>query len=276
MIYRRSRVRVAIAVECVLAVAACHAGAGSGAPADAASVAPADAASEPDGSSAPAGIDFSIWSLQLPTGSGTSPTTIPPATLVGGYTDAYFYVASDGGQAFMDPQTGIATSGSEHCRTELREETTGGQPAAWPSTGSNTLAVAGEVVQVGGGSAGKVTVGQVFNSTDSIPLAELQYSTDLAGFQLLYEEAKGAGTSIDLQTPVALGTRYTFTLALADGVLTVELDGHQVYTHAVSAAIAVKSFYFKLGDYDQTATAGAISTTPYTIVEAFSARVMHP
>jgi hypothetical protein len=136
-------------------------------------------------------IDFTIWSLQLPIGSGTSPTTIPPSQLVAGFSNAYFYRADDGGQVFMDPATGITTSGSQHCRTELREMTPEGGQAAWRSTGINTLTVAGKVLQVGGGASGRVTVGQVFSSDDSIPLCELEYSNSLGGFELLYEEASG-------------------------------------------------------------------------------------
>src|SRR5208282_2725154 len=115
-----------------------------------------------------ASIDFSIWSLQEPSGSGTSPTTISPSQLVAGYSDAYFYIAADGGQAFMDTQTGITTSGSTHCRTELREVTSSGTQAAWAPSGTNTMDVAGRVTLLGGGSSGAVTVGQVFNSNDSI------------------------------------------------------------------------------------------------------------
>jgi hypothetical protein len=253
--------RVVMATGCLLALAACHARPGP---------------ETIDGSDEPMGIDLSVWSLQLPTGLGTSPTTISPAMLVSGYTDAYFYVATDGGQAFMDPITGVTTSGSQLCRTELREDSADGQRAAWASTDTNALTVAGAVTLVGGGAADDVTIGQVFNDTDSATLGELQYSSSRGGFQLLYEEAKGTGKALDLQTPVTLGTRYTFTLALTDGVLTVDLDGHQVYTHTLSTAIAAKRFYFKLGDYDQTSTAGAVSITPYTIVEAYGARVVHP
>jgi hypothetical protein len=58
-----------------------------------------------------------------------------------GYEDDYFYLAEDGGQIFMDPATGITTSGSQHCRTELREQTPGAGSAAWASTGTNTMTV---------------------------------------------------------------------------------------------------------------------------------------
>ncbi|MBV8362849.1 MAG: polysaccharide lyase family 7 protein, partial [Deltaproteobacteria bacterium] len=126
-------------------------------------------------------IDFSIWSLQEPSGSDTSPTTISPSQLVAGYSDAYFYQAADGGQAFMDTQTGITTSGSKHCRTELREMTSSGEQAAWAPSGTNTMDVTGQVTLLGGGSNGKVTVGQVYNSDDSIPLCELQYSGSAGG-----------------------------------------------------------------------------------------------
>ena len=220
-------------------------------------------------------IDFSIWSLQLPTGTGTSPTTISPAKLAQGYMDAYFYPAADGGQTFMDPATGITTSGSVHCRTEMRESTADGSQAAWASTGTNTMTVTGKVLKVGGGSSGDVTVGQLFNGTDSIPLIEMQYSVGKGGFELLYEEAKGGGSETDLKTPVALNTQYTFSLALSKGVATVSVNGTQVYTHTPSAGTLAKSFYFKFGNYDQTAMAGAISTTPYTVVEAYSVAVVH-
>jgi hypothetical protein len=226
--------------------------------------------------SAPAPIDYSIWSLQLPIGSGTSPTTISPSQLLAGFSNEYFYPAEDGGQIFMDPATGITTSGSQHCRTEMREMAPGGGGAAWPSTGTNTMTVTGKVLKVGGGSSGTVAVGQVFNGTDSIPLCELMYSTSAGGFKLLYEEAKGGGMTTDLKTPVALDERYEFELALNDGKLAVSINGKQVYTRTPSPAIAAKRFYFKVGNYDQTAKAGPISTVPYTTVEVYAVKVVHP
>jgi hypothetical protein len=222
-----------------------------------------------------ASIDYSIWSLQEPSGSGTSPTTISPSQLVAGYSDAYFHIAADGGQAFVDTQTGITTSGSTHCRTELREMTSSGAQAAWAPSGTNTMDVVGQVTLLGGGSSGKVTVGQVFNSNDSIPLCELTYSASVGGFVLLYEEAKGAATTVDLQTPVALNTPYSFQLSLTNGVLTVSINGTQVYSRTPSSSILSKKFYFKCGNYDQTTSSGAVTTTPYTIVENYSINVVH-
>jgi len=223
----------------------------------------------------PPDIDYSIWVLQLPTGSGTSPTTISSSNLSKGYKDAYFYPGSDGGQTFMDPATGITTSGSQHCRTEMRESKPGGGQAAWSSSGTNTMTVTGKVLEVGAGAGGTVTVGQLFNGTDSIPLVELQYSTSAGGFKMLYEEAKGGGKTTDLKTPVALNERYTFSLALTKGQVTVTINGNVVHTQTPSASALSKQFYFKFGNYDQNASAGPITTTPYTIVEAYTVYVVH-
>jgi alginate lyase len=234
-----------------------------------------------DGSTAghgvgPLSIDFSMWELQLPIGSNNSPTTISSDQLVAGFSNDYFYQTSEGGgQVFMDPATGITTSGSQHCRTEMRELKPGGGSAAWTLQGTNTMTVSGKVLQVGGGASGHVTVAQIFNATDSIPLAELEYATSRGGFELLYEEAKGTGSTVDLLTSVPLNTAYTFVLALSDGVLTANINGKQVFARTPSAATAAKAFYFKVGDYDQTAAAGAVSVVPYTIVEASAVAIVH-
>ena len=47
-------------------------------------------------------IDLSIWSLQLPVGTGTSPAIISPQQLLAGFSNDYFYQAADGGRVFMD------------------------------------------------------------------------------------------------------------------------------------------------------------------------------
>jgi hypothetical protein len=220
------------------------------------------------GGGTPMSIDYSIWELQLPTGSGNSPTTISPSKLRAGYTDAYFYQAPDGGQMFMDPATGITTSGSAHCRTEMREMKVTGSEAAWSATGTNTMTVTGKVVK---GSS--VTVAQVFDGGGGNTLCELQFNGK--GFSLLYEESKGAGSTVGLDTTVALNAKYTFTLSLSNGVLTVTVNGKQVYTHTPSADTVKSTFYFKVGNYDQDTSAGPASTTAHSIVENYTVAVVH-
>lgn len=222
--------------------------------------------------SAAANIDYHIWSLQQPDGS-----TISSSTLVSGYSSKYFYAASDGGQAFMDPKTGSTTSGSSHPRSEMREQTTSGSNAAWSWNGTNTMTNQAAVTLQGGGSSGATTIGQIFNSTDSIPLVELEYTATPnskgGNFKILYEEAKGAGTYTDLSTKAALGSKFTYQMSLSGGVATVSINGSQVFSKKPS--FSGKTFYFKCGDYDQTAISGSVSTTPYTIVELYSVSVVH-
>ncbi|HVJ18580.1 MAG TPA: polysaccharide lyase family 7 protein [Polyangiaceae bacterium] len=226
------------------------------------------------GQTAPGPIDYSMWMLQLPIGTGTSPTTISPSELLAGFENEYFYPADDGGQMFMDPETGITTPNSTRCRTEMREATPDGKAASWGSSGINRMTVEGQVVKLGESGAA-VTIGQILNGTDSIPLCELEYSGSRGGFVVFYEEARGAGTTIDLDTPYELGERYTFTLELSAGVLTVSIDGEEVYSHTPSAATVAKQFYFKFGNYDQSSSSGPISTVPYSIVEAYKVDVIH-
>jgi len=139
------------------------------------------------------------------------------------------------------------------------------------------MTVTGAVLLQGGGSSGKTTIGQVFDSTDSIPLCEIEYTQNAnsagGNFQLLYEEAKGAGSNTYLSAQDSLGTQYTFEASLSGGVLTIYVNGALVFTKTPS--YSGKTFYFKAGDYDQTSTSGPVTTTPYTIVEICSLRIIH-
>ena len=223
------------------------------------------------GTAAP--LDFSIWQLQLPTGSGHSPDIKSPKELLKGVSNAYFYQAKDGGQMFMDPKEGITTNGSRHCRSELREMKPDGSAAAWPSSGTNTLTVTGKVPLIAGGTKGSVTIAQVFVSGLNT-LAELQYTGST--MKLFYEEAKGNGeTPVDLKTPIAIGSRYKFVLGYSKNELTVSINDEQVYSRKPSSDVSGKDFYFKVGNYDQSSTDGTPTTTPYTEVEVYSIAVVH-
>ncbi len=216
-------------------------------------------------------LDYSIWQLQLPSGSGTSPDIIPPSKLEG-YEDAYFYPASDGGQMFMDPITGIHTNGSVHPRTEMRESKSDNSQVLWKPSATNTMTVVGKAVK-----CTSCTIAQVFNGTDAITLAELQYSSSNGGsMKLFYEEAKGQGDApVDLGVSIPLDTRYTFVMSLTKNVLTVTVNGKVRYTKTPSADTLTSSFYFKVGDYDQKATGGAVSTTVNSEIEIYSVVVSH-
>lgn len=219
-------------------------------------------------------LSYSNWQLQLPIGSGTTPTSISPSKLAAGYSlSPYFYKASDGGQIFMDPQKGVTTSGSKHPRTEMRESTSSGAQAAWSSSKTNTLKVDMKVNKVGNG--GNVCIGQVFNGSDKITLIELQYSGS-GRLKVFYEEAKGQGESPkDTGISVPLGTRFTYELGYSQNNVTVKINGKQVYSRKPSSKVSGNKFYFKVGAYDQTATAGTPTKTVYTQLAVYSTSLTH-
>jgi hypothetical protein len=215
----------------------------------------------------PPAIDYSIWQLQLPTGSGTSPTTVP-GSMLATFSNIYFYRADDGGQVFMDPATGVTTQNSTRCRTEFRESNPNGGAANWSPSGTNTMTVTGKVTKGGG-----ITIAQVFNGGDGITLGELQYSS--GGFTLFYEESRGGGSSTGLGNGTPLNTKYTFTMGFSKNVLTVTINGKQVFSRTPSAGILASNFYFKVGNYDQGTSKGTPGTTAHSIVEDYSIAVLH-
>ncbi|MEO7035950.1 MAG: polysaccharide lyase family 7 protein [Polyangiaceae bacterium] len=232
----------------------------------------AEPSAGPAGSAGKPLIDFSIWQLQLPTGSGANPDTVSPQDLPA-YSSAYFKRADDGGYVLMDPKTGITTSGSQHPRTELREGNATGGLAAWASSGTNTLTVSGKVMLMSGGAQGSTTVAQVFVS-GSNTLLELQYNG--SQFKAFYEESKGnPEPTVTLGGTYPLNTKYTFIVAYSANVLTVNINGKVLYTKLPSSAVSGKRFYFKVGNYDQTADPGTPSTTPYTQLEEYKIDVVH-
>jgi Alginate lyase len=198
-------------------------------------------------------INWSPWSLQLPDNTTANPDST---------SNAWFY--RDGSfQAFMDPKTGTTTSGSVHCRTELHEN------ANWSSSGTNTLSATVKVTKIG---SGKTTIAQVF-SNNAHTLLELEYGT--GGFTAFYEEAKGAGSSTDIGHAVGLGSTFTYKVAFSGQTLTVTINGATAWTKVPSSAGSSGTFYFKAGNYDQSATSGPVSTTAYSIVEFSALSVSH-
>ena len=220
-------------------------------------------------------FNLSIWELQLPSGTPGAPTIISPSQLSGsnGYTDCYFYTdQTNEAMAFMDPQTGVTTSGSTHCRTELREETNG-----WSTSGTNILTVTERVMQVGSGTSGHVCIGQIFQAPpyDSKPLCELMYY-GTGVIELMIEQTPSGGSSVSEKPGVTIpvGTNFTYSLSLTGTTITLTLNG-TAYNYTMPSGFDGETFYFKAGNYDQTATSGSVSSSSYTVLEMFSLNVVH-
>jgi len=64
-------------------------------------------------------------------------------------------------------------------------------------------------------------------------------------------------------------------LSLTGKVAKVTINGQVVFTKSVSSAVNGNQFYFKAGNYDQSATAGSITTSPESVVEIGSAVISH-
>lgn len=252
-----------------LALSACGGGGADGATAiskesvRSASVLPALSTSSPPGSN----FDLAPFTLQLPTGASGDVDTASGSSLAAGYTNQYYFYtdSTDGSMVMMDPTQGWTTSGSLHPRTELREN------AVWTTAGTNRLDATVAVTQV----PNHTTIGQIFQGTGpSKPLCELQVSSG-GVVKLLLENTNegGASTTYTIAT-VPLGTAFNYELSLSGTTITVTVND-TVQTFTMDSSFDGESFYFKAGNYDQSAVSGTPLTTPGTVVKFYALTLTH-
>lgn len=211
----------------------------------------------PNPSCAPGGnFDLSHWNLQLPTGSDGSIDMIKSKDLQGcqGYSGPTFFTDKSTGQIVLtapgNPDiTGCATtSGSSHCRTELREvNKSNGQNAAWSPKGTNVLKVTMTVVKADDGSHG-TAIGQVFAAEASKPLAEMYYSRKGEIVVGVKPNANG-GQKITKLGTVPVGTQFNYEMAYSKDVLSITINGKK--TQLSTFEWQSPNCYFKSGNYNQ-------------------------
>ena len=227
----------------------------------------ADAACVPDGKNqsaapsddadcAPGGnFDLSYWNLQLPTGTDGNVDIIKTDKLQGcdGYTDENFFTDEDSGEMVLlapgDPdKTGcVTTSGSQHCRTELREvEPDTGKGAAWSPKGENTLKVSMAVDE-----ADKTAIGQIFVAGKK-PLAEMYYNQD-GDISVGCKPNEHDGQKVINVGNVPLGTSFEYILSYSSDVLSVTINGKK--TKLPTGEWESPKCYFKSGNYNQATSA---------------------
>ena len=229
--------------------------------------------------------------MQEPWGPTNNPNTVSPSSL-NSYQDIFFYTdtadSTNSGKniTFWDPITGTTTSGSIHCRSEMREMSSSdnNNDAAWGyGAGTvNKMTVSGKVVMV----PDHVCIGQIFQASgNSKPLIELFYYASGA-IKAGVNTSADAGTpeSITPITTVTVETEYTYSLELDGNVPnTIELTINGTTTPIAiptsqDSSVWSTTMYFKAGDYDQTATAGLCPTSytgTGTIVKIYSLSVAH-
>ncbi|KAI1201357.1 polysaccharide lyase family 7 protein [Nemania serpens] len=214
-----------------------------------------------DPSCSPGGnFDLTSWNLQLPTGSAGSVDTIRASALKGcaGYKGPTFFTdPKTSAIVLLAPgnpaQTGCATtSGSEHCRTELREVVpSSGSNAAWSPAGTNILRVSMTVVSADDGSHG-TAIGQVFASAASKPILEMYYSQ--AGKIVAGVKPNPDGNQIVTQVgTVPVGTPFDYVLEYSKNVLSVTISGKK--TQLSTYDWGSPASYFKAGNYNQAKSA---------------------
>ncbi|MEK3724931.1 cadherin-like beta sandwich domain-containing protein [Paenibacillus sp. FSL H8-0034] len=227
-------------------------------------------------------IDYRYWTLQEPLPGGAGQTS---QALQAGYADPYFYVGADGSQVFMDTAVGGTTSGSAHPRSELREyDPIAGTDAGWLPVGANAMTNTVAVTTLGtSNGVGWTTIGQVFD-TETTTLCELEYGYDPtrpnSNIRILYEPSgiNSIGYRY-LPIKIPLNQYFTYRMALNDQVLSVYLNGALIFNGQTASPSQVippnHHYYFKAGNYDQTATNGNVNYVPYTVVQFNSINVYH-
>ncbi|CDG82612.1 alginate lyase family protein [Janthinobacterium agaricidamnosum NBRC 102515 = DSM 9628] len=215
------------------------------------------------------GANFNLapFTLQLPTGSSGKIDTVSASSLAAGYTNQYYFYTdkSDGAMVMMDPAQGWTTSGSRHPRTELREN------AIWSTKGRNKLNATVAVTKVPKNTA----IAQIFQGTGpSKPLCELQVTSGgLVQFFLEDTNQGGSAKTYPIIT-IPLGTRFNYELSLTGSTITVTVN-NTVRTFTMDSSFIGTSFYFKAGNYDQSAVAGPPLTTPGTVVKFYGLTLTH-
>ena len=111
-------------------------------------------------------------------------------------------------------------------------------------------------------------------SGPSKPLCELQV-TSKGVVQLLLEKTNQGGTStMNTIASAAVGTKFSYSLQLSGTTITVKV-GSTTKTFTMDTSFDGESFYFKAGDYDQSATSGSPASTASTIVKFYALKISH-
>ena len=159
--------------------------------------------------------------------------------------------------------TGCAeTSGSQHCRTELREE----NPSSWSASGANAMTVELTVLEADDGDYGTV-IGQVFSAEYSKPVVELYYKPSGDIFIGVEQTTNGGDTDFNPVGNIPEGTKFTYELGYSNDVLSSSLNGGTKQTFDTSQ-LGYPDSYFKVGDYNQ-------GTNDYSKVDINSITIVH-
>lgn len=247
------------------------------------------------------GIDYNIWTLNMPTGGILSSGDLKKQLY-----NAWWYPGTgmfEGYDMFQTPQKGAGEKafGSQYTRSELCEilpssgdrSGTWGNVAHWGRLGYHKMVTEVKVAVVNdnprGANANRdyACIGQVWGFSNDQP----------AMFELFYKNAKSGASSFSMREPtikgsiisasvhVPIGKAFTVTYECVDGVLSVWVESKEanvqktkIYTGSLANPDS-NSYYFKVGNYDQSSDSKG-DTTPnpndvHTLVGFKSITVEH-
>ena len=215
-------------------------------------------------------FDLSHWYLTLPDAMAS---TISPAQLTAGFTNAYFHTGADGAMVFYTPVTGGTTSGSDYPRCELRElldPTDNG--VNWPGFGRHVMSAQCKVMQLP--SSRRVVIGQIHSYLGAAPpLVKLSYNNGAVEALVRMEAASSTDVRLPL-TNVGLSNAINYQITLSDGILSITVNGVNLSTNVFLAdpAWMQQTFYFKAGNYCQDNSG---PTNEASIVAFYQLNVQH-
>jgi hypothetical protein len=70
------------------------------------------------------------------------------------------------------------------------------------------------------------------------------------------------------------GSKFTYALSLTGTTITITINGTD-HQFTLPSSFVGETFYFKAGNYDQTATSGTPGTVPGTFVKFYALDVTH-
>jgi hypothetical protein len=91
---------------------------------------------------------------------------------------------------------------------------------------------------------------------------------------LLETTNQGGKSTTPHITTVSLGKKFDYELQLSGTTITVTVN-NVTTTFPVPASFIGESFYFKAGDYDQSAVEGTPSKTASTVVQFYALSIKH-
>jgi LysM repeat protein len=221
------------------------------------------------------GIDYNIWTLDLPTGK-----ILSSGDLKGNLYGSWWYPGTGafaGYDMFQTPQRGAGEKafGSPHVRCELREIIPGsgdksgswGTNAQWGRLGYHKMVAEVKAERINNNPRGTYAaqsytcIGQLWGESGGksamFSLMYIDAKSGQSSFRMLSPNTKGIITNAPVHIPV--GKAFTVTYECISGTLKVWVESKeanvaktQIFDGPLAIPADSNSYYFKIGNYDQS------------------------